>query len=221
MSALGLDGPDLKSGPDTKRQSGDYRKTRIRLSQNDSCINIGHVSGHGATNRSGEEPDPRLSREYRDILYVLDRGHGLQAPCGESGSDCGFSAGFAGLQIHDSRRRSRGNVGIPAGISKGCGKGGKPAYGFPCFPYPAFPWLGRAETALSSLLRTSHQASNPAQLKSSDKHNPNQCLQLAYRTNRIGLHGSTSRQIARQHRHRSQQQHNPKYRHRIIGADPV
>ena len=29
---------------------------------------------------------------------------------------CGFSAGFAGLQIHDSRRRSRGNVGIPAGI---------------------------------------------------------------------------------------------------------
>jgi len=66
-------------------------------------------------------------REYRDILYVLDRGHGLQAPCGESGSDCGFSAGFAGLQIHDSRRRSRGNVGIPAGISKGCGKGGKPA----------------------------------------------------------------------------------------------
>ena len=64
---------------------------------------------------------------YRDILYVLDRGHGLQAPCGGSGSDCGFSAAFAGLQIHDSRRRSRGNVGIPAGISKGCGKGGKPA----------------------------------------------------------------------------------------------
>ena len=64
---------------------------------------------------------------YRDILYVLDRGHGLQAPCGESGSDCGFSAGFAGLQVHDSRRRSYGNVGIPAGISKGCGKGGKPA----------------------------------------------------------------------------------------------
>jgi hypothetical protein len=61
------------------------------------------------------------------MLYVLDRGHGLQAPCGESGSDCGFSAGFAGLQIHHSRRRSRGNVGIPAGISKGCGKGGKPA----------------------------------------------------------------------------------------------
>ncbi len=49
------------------------------------------------------------------------------APCGESGSDCGFSAGFAGLQIHDSRSRSRGNVGIPTGISKGCGKGGKPA----------------------------------------------------------------------------------------------
>ena len=64
---------------------------------------------------------------YRDILYVLDRGHSLQAPCGESGSDCGFSAGFTGLQVHDSRRSSRGNVGIPAGISKGCGKGGKPA----------------------------------------------------------------------------------------------
>ncbi len=64
---------------------------------------------------------------YRDILYVLDRGHGLQAPCGESGSNCGFSAGFAGLQLNDSRSRSRGNVGIPAGISKGCGKGGKPA----------------------------------------------------------------------------------------------
>ena len=69
------------------------------------------------------------------MRYVLDRGHGLQAPCDESGSDCGFSAGFAGLQIHDSRR-SRGNVGIPAGISKGCGKGGKPLHGFPCFPYP-------------------------------------------------------------------------------------
>jgi len=62
----------------------------------------------------------------RDILYTLDRGHGLQAPCGGSGSDCGFSAGFAGLQIHDSRSRSRGNVGIPAGISKRCGKVGKP-----------------------------------------------------------------------------------------------
>jgi len=60
------------------------------------------------------------------MLYILDRGHGLQAPCGESGSGCGFSEGFAGLQIHDSRRRSRGNVGIPAGISKGWGKGGKP-----------------------------------------------------------------------------------------------
>ena len=61
------------------------------------------------------------------MLYVLGRRHGLQAPCGESGSDCGFPAGIAGLQIHHSRRRSRGNVGIPAGISKGCGKGGKPA----------------------------------------------------------------------------------------------
>ena len=30
--------------------------------------------------------------------------------------------------MHDSRRRSRGNVGIPAGISKGCGKGGKLAF---------------------------------------------------------------------------------------------
>ena len=37
----------------------------------------------------------------------------------------GFRRAFAGLQINDSR--SRGNVGIPAGISKGCGKGGKPA----------------------------------------------------------------------------------------------
>src|SRR5260370_29566344 len=39
-------------------------------------------------------------------------------------------AGYGGLcrfSIHDSRRSSRGNVGIPAGISKGCGKGGKPA----------------------------------------------------------------------------------------------
>ena len=40
---------------------------------------------------------------------------------------CGFSVGFAGFQINDNHRRSRGNVGIPAGISKGCGKGGKPA----------------------------------------------------------------------------------------------
>jgi hypothetical protein len=51
------------------------------------------------------------------MLHVLDRGPTcLQAPRGESGSYCGFSAGFAGLRIHDSRRRSRGNVGNPAGI---------------------------------------------------------------------------------------------------------
>jgi ISXO2-like transposase domain len=66
----------------------------------------------------------------------LDRGHSLQAPGGKSGSNRAFSAGFAGLQIHDSRRRRRGNVGIPAGISKGCGKGGKPALWLSCFPYP-------------------------------------------------------------------------------------
>jgi hypothetical protein len=59
---------------------------------------------------------------YRNILYVLDRGHGLQAPCGESGSNCGFAAASAGLQLNDSRSRSRGNVGIPAGISKGVGR---------------------------------------------------------------------------------------------------
>jgi hypothetical protein len=62
------------------------------------------------------------------MLYVLERVHGLQALCGESGSDCGFSAGFAGLQIRDSPGRSRGNVRIPAAISKGCGKGRKPAF---------------------------------------------------------------------------------------------
>ena len=50
----------------------------------------------------------------------------LEAPRGQSSSVCGFTAGFAGLPIHQSRR-SRGNGGIPAGISKGCGKGGKPA----------------------------------------------------------------------------------------------
>jgi hypothetical protein len=38
--------------------------------------------------------------------------------------------------------RSRGNVGIPAGISKGYGKGGKPAsWLFHAFHTTAFPWL--------------------------------------------------------------------------------
>jgi hypothetical protein len=72
----------------------------------------------------------------------LDRGHGLQAPCGESGSDCEFSAGFAGLQIHDSRRRSRGNVGIPAGISQGMWEGWKAGFmAFHPSHTPAFPRL--------------------------------------------------------------------------------
>jgi hypothetical protein len=35
---------------------------------------------------------------------------------------------IAGFQINDSSSRSRGNVGIPAGISKGCGKVGKPTF---------------------------------------------------------------------------------------------
>jgi len=75
------------------------------------------------------------------MLYVLDRGHGLQAPCVESGSDCGFSAGFAGLQIHDSRRRSRGNVGILKGFPKSVGRVESRLYGFPCFPYSVY-WNG-------------------------------------------------------------------------------
>jgi hypothetical protein len=48
----------------------------------------------------------------------------------------GFRRGFAGLQIHDSRRRSRGNVGIPQGFPRGVGRVESRLLGFPCFPYP-------------------------------------------------------------------------------------
>jgi len=60
--------------------------------------------------------------------------------------------GFAGLQIHHSRRRSCGNVGIPAGISKGCGKGGKPASWLSMLSVPRhFHGYGFGEIALCSL----------------------------------------------------------------------
>ena len=147
---------------------------------------------------------------------------GLQAPCGESGSVCGFSAGFAGLQIDDSRRRSRRNVGIRAGMAEECGKGGKPDFGL--FTLPILRHFHGLVVPKRRLAAFCEQVIKPAILRNSKAQistTPDQCLQLANRTNRIGLHGSTSRQIARQHRHRSQQQHNPKYRHRIIGADPV
>ena len=75
----------------------------------------------------------------------------------------GFRRALPGLQIDDSRRRSRGNVGIPQRFPRSVGRVESRLLGFPSFHTPAFPWLGRAETALSSLLRTSHQASNPAQ----------------------------------------------------------
>ena len=38
--------------------------------------------------------------------------------------------------LNRNSRRSCGNVGIAAAISKGGGKGGKPAFGFPGFPPP-------------------------------------------------------------------------------------
>src|SRR5689334_20991986 len=38
--------------------------------------------------------------------------------------------------LNRNSRRSCGNVGIAAAISKGGGKGGKPAFGFPGFPRP-------------------------------------------------------------------------------------
>src|SRR5215472_8376882 len=52
-----------------------------------------------------------------------------------------------GFETETSRRRG-GNVGIAAAISKGGGKGGKPAFGFPRFPAPgistALSWLTSA-----------------------------------------------------------------------------
>ena len=51
---------------------------------------------------------------YRDMRYAVDLRHLLQAPCGSMGRQL-------------SSRRGRGNVENPEGISKECGKGGKPA----------------------------------------------------------------------------------------------
>ncbi len=51
---------------------------------------------------------------YRDMRYAVDLRHPLQAPCGSMGRQL-------------SSRRGRRNVENPEGISKECGKGGKPA----------------------------------------------------------------------------------------------
>ena len=88
--------------------------------------------------------------EYRDILYVLDRRQALQPPCGEGGPDCGSSPGFAGPYTWLTTFQSGSGCGLfggvsrsrhifqssselwecgnPEGISKECGKGGKPAF---------------------------------------------------------------------------------------------
>ena len=58
---------------------------------------------------------------YRNMRYVVDLRHPLQAPCGGDGSSGG---GHEKTYIQSSRPWECGN---PEGISKECGKGGKPA----------------------------------------------------------------------------------------------
>jgi hypothetical protein len=84
------------------------------------------------TSSSGQRP-----RVYPICGYTLDRGHGLQAPCRESGSDCGFPAAFAGLQI-DIRYIIVVAVAVvmwesPQGFPRGVGRVESRLYGF---PYP-------------------------------------------------------------------------------------
>ena len=57
---------------------------------------------------------------YRDLRYAVDLRHPLQPPCGGADS----SNGHDKTHIQSSRPWECGN---PEGISKECGKGGKPA----------------------------------------------------------------------------------------------
>jgi len=60
---------------------------------------------------------------YRNIRYTLDRGLSITTPCGPKALDS-VSLGLLSGTCQQSKPWECGN---PEGISKGCGKGGKPA----------------------------------------------------------------------------------------------
>ena len=69
------------------------------------------------------------------MRYAVDLRHQLQAPGGCDDSGC---AGYEKTTIRSSRPWECGN---PEGISKECGKGGKPAFlAFHAFHTLSFPW---------------------------------------------------------------------------------
>ena len=104
----------------------------------------------------------------RDILYVLDRGHGLQAPCGESGSDCGFRRALPVF-------RSMIVVAVavvmwesPQGFPRGVGRVESRLYGFPCFPYPGIStacFWGRLGFNSATRVLSTHGRSWPPDLE--------------------------------------------------------
>jgi hypothetical protein len=65
------------------------------------------------------------SELYRDMCYVVDLRHPLQAPCGEAALVDGLGSGFGGLKTWESSSKPW-ECGNHVGISKGCGKGGRP-----------------------------------------------------------------------------------------------
>jgi hypothetical protein len=67
--------------------------------------------------------------------------HPLQVPCGARGLSLGLWLVFALAPKHLTRRRGRGNVGIPKGFPKSVGRVESRPYGFPCFPYSVY-WNG-------------------------------------------------------------------------------
>jgi len=73
---------------------------------------------------------------YRNIRYILDRGHPLQLPRGARGPGLKLLHLSLALFLYIyTRRRGRGNVVIPKGFPKSVGRMGSRHYGFPCFPY--------------------------------------------------------------------------------------
>jgi hypothetical protein len=64
---------------------------------------------------------------YRNIRYTLDRGHPLQVPCGARGLSLGLWLVFVLASESLSSSWRPWECGNPEGISKECGKDGKPA----------------------------------------------------------------------------------------------
>ena len=64
---------------------------------------------------------------YRNMRYILDRARPLQVPCAGSGLGWDIGLVLAIISKYLSRRRGRGNVGIPTGFPKSVGSVGKPA----------------------------------------------------------------------------------------------